>query len=100
MVACAIILVTATIAWQAARRPASGGSGRRRSAFPLAIANGVLVVAYFGLAHQFFQLRFGRRGSNFLALFLFLIWGVPLLVGTILLFANSWTPGPPRSSTR
>ena len=65
-----------------------------KAAFPLAIANGVLVVAYFGMAHQFFQLRFGRRGSNYFALFLFLVWGVPLVVGTILLFANFMNSGP------
>ena len=94
VVVCAIVLVTATIAWRRLGGPAGGSSGPMREAFPLAIANGVLVVAYFGLAHQFFQLRFGRRGSNFLALFLFLIWGVPLVVGTITLFANFMNSGP------
>lgn len=94
LVVCTIVLVTATIAWKRLGGPDIGGSGSSREAFPLAIANGVLVVAYFGLAHQFFQLRFGRRGSNFLALFLFVIWGVPLVVGTISLFANLMNSGP------
>ena len=87
--------------WSPRPSPGDGSVPRQRwypvamrEAFPLAIANGVLVVAYFGLAHQFFQLRFGRRGSNYLALFLFLIWGVPLVVGTISLFANFMNSGP------
>ncbi len=94
LVVCALVLVTATIAWRQLGGPAGGSSSPLREAFPLAIANGVLVVAYFGLAHQFFQLRFGKRGSNYLALFLFLIWGVPLVVGTISLFANFMNSGP------
>jgi hypothetical protein len=93
-VVCALVLVTATIAWRQLGGPGAGSSGPVKDAYPLAIANGVLVVAYFGLAHQFFQLRFGKRGSNYLALFLFLIWGVPLVVGTISLFANFMNSGP------
>ncbi len=88
VVICGLVLVTTTIVWRRLGGPSAGGFHGFREAFPLAIANGVLVVAYFGLAHQFFQLRFGRRGSNFMGLFLFLIWGVPLLLGTITLFAN------------
>ncbi len=94
VVVCTIILVAATIAWQQLGSPGAGISSPVKAAFPLAIANGVLVVAYFGMAHQFFQLRFGRRGSNYFALFLFLVWGVPLVVGTILLFANFMNSGP------
>lgn len=91
---CAVVLAAATIGWNrlAERRMFAGTLDR--DSFPLAIANGVLVVAYFGLAHQYFQLRFGRRGANYLALFLFLTWGVPLLVGSILLFASFADPGP------
>jgi hypothetical protein len=54
----------------------------------LAIANGVIVVAYFGLGLQFFHLRFGRRGANYLSLFLFLVWVVPLIAGTIYALAD------------
>jgi hypothetical protein len=89
MVICSIVLVTATVAW---RQVESSGDGTRGSIFvtyPLAIANGVLVVAYFGLAAQFFLLRFGRRGSSFLALFLFLAWIVPLILGVITMFDQS-----------
>ncbi len=93
-VVCALVLIAGTIAWRRLGGAMAGNSSAMRSAFPLAIANGVLVVAYFGLAHQFFQLRFGRRGSNAMALFLFMIWGVPLVLGTIMLFANFSDSGP------
>jgi hypothetical protein len=94
VVVCALILVTATISMDRLAGDAGLIAGWVRKAFPLAIANGVLVVAYFGLAHQFFLLWFGRRGTNVLALFLFLIWVVPLLAGTIILFANFASYGP------
>ena len=67
--------------------------------FPLAIAIGVLVVAYFGLAIQYFLLRFGRRGATYFALFLFLAWLVPLVAGTILAMA-SMTGGRRRRRAR
>jgi hypothetical protein len=60
--------------------------------FPLAIATGVLVVAYFGLALQFFLLRFAGRGQTYFALFLFLIWIVPVLAGSISAMASAWRP--------
>ena len=84
-----IVLVTATTAWQRLAEGSNLASTSPHSSFPLAIANGVLVVAYFGLAHQFFLLRFGRRGPNYLGLFLFLTWVVPLLVGTIMVFSST-----------
>ena len=56
--------------------------------FPLAIAAGVLVIAYFGLAHQYFALRFGGRSQIFFTLFLFLAWLVPLVAGMILAMAS------------
>ena len=60
-----------------AGQAAASGVGSSSGNFPLAIAIGVLVVAYFGLAHQYFLLRFGRRGATYFALFLFLAWLVP-----------------------
>jgi hypothetical protein len=87
-VVCAIVLCTATITWNQLRSSGPVTNSAVRDAYPLAIANGVLVVAYFGLALQFFQLRFGRRGTNYLSLFLFLVWFVPLIAGTIYLFAD------------
>jgi hypothetical protein len=84
---CAVILITATLAWNRLRGADVTISSAIREGFPLAIANGVLVVAYFGLALQYFLLRFGRRGTNILSLFLFLVWVVPLVAGTISVIA-------------
>ena len=58
-----VVLITATLAWNRLSRLADQRPPVREG-YPLAIANGVLVVAYFGLALQFFLLRFGRRGTN------------------------------------
>ena len=71
-----------------------GASGPIHSPSSLAIANGVLVVAYFGLAAQFFLLRFGRRGSGYFVLFLFLAWVVPLILGVITLVGQPGNSGP------
>jgi hypothetical protein len=91
---CALILITATIAMYRLTAGSQVASAVAHDSLPLGIANGVLVVAYFGLAHQFFQLRFGRRGASLFALFLFLTWAVPLVLGTILLLSNFASPGP------
>jgi len=56
--------------------------------------SGVMIVAYFGLALQFFLLRFGRKGTNYLSLFLFLVWVVPLIAGTIMAMSNFQNYGP------
>jgi hypothetical protein len=87
-IACTLVLCTSTIAWNQLSRSSPGGNRIVRQAYPLAIANGVIVMAYFGLALQFFLLRFGRRGPNYMSLFLFLVWVVPLIAGTIYLFAD------------
>ena len=50
----------------------------RTGPFPLALAAAVLTVAYFGLALQYFQLRFARRGMMYFGLFLFIFWVLPL----------------------
>ena len=80
VIACAIVLVTATFASSGAAEPTASGSAPNSvsGSFPLAIAAGVLVVAYFGLAHQYFALRFGGRCKIYFTLFLFLAWIVPL----------------------
>jgi len=88
VMACAIALVTATIAWQASPRPNVPFQGQVTSSLPLAIASGVLVVAYFGLSLQFFLLGFGARGRMYFSLFLFLAWFLPLVAGTIGLMAS------------
>ena len=48
----------------------------------------VLVVGYFGLAMQYFLLRFGARGKMYFGLFLFLAWILPMIAGTIFMFAS------------
>jgi hypothetical protein len=90
VIACAIVLATATFAAGGAAESANFGfaASRDSGSFPLAIAAGVLVVAYFGLAHQYFALRFGGRARIYFSLFLFLAWVVPLLAGSILLMAS------------
>ena len=92
---CSIVLISATLAWNRLRGSDSSIAGAVREGFPLAIANGVLVVAYFGLALQFFLLRFGRRGANYFSLFLFLAWVVPLVAGTIVVLAEFRGGGGP-----
>ena len=80
---CAAVLVASTVAWRAIERPVSWLPRNGQVSYSLPIAIGVLVVAYFGLALQYFQLRFGKRGSIFLALFLFAAWLLPLACGAI-----------------
>jgi hypothetical protein len=88
----AIVLAAGTLTWSTPGDPvwapmnplSSGGS------LSLALATGVLTVAYFGLALQFFLLRFAGRGRMYFGLFLFLVWGVPLLAGAIQ--SVSWSP--------
>jgi hypothetical protein len=93
--ACAITLVSATLTQSALGDPQSTTPAVFSSPgnFPLAIAIGVLVIAYFGLAEQYFVLQFGRRGATYFALFLFLAWLVPLVAGTILAMASTYGDG-------
>jgi hypothetical protein len=88
---CAIVLVSASVASNGAGEPAAQSPewGRLSGSFPLAIATGVLVVAYFGLAHQYFALRYGGRSKIFLGLFLFLVWLLPLVAGMIVAIAGT-----------
>jgi hypothetical protein len=89
VIVCAIVLLTATIAWRASPAADPVAVGRVANAYPLAIASGVMVVAYFGLSLQYFLLRFGVRGPMYFGLFLFLAWMLPLVAGTIGLMAAS-----------
>jgi hypothetical protein len=89
VITCGIVLATSSVMSNGDTGLQAGEiAARRRDAFPLAIAAGVLVVAYFGLAHQFFSLRFGPRGKIYFGLFLFLAWIVPLLAGSIVGLAS------------
>ena len=80
---CAVVLAASTVAWRTIERPVSWMPQNVPVSYSLPIAIGVLVVAYYGLALQFFQLRYGKRGSIFLALFLFTAWLLPLACGAI-----------------
>jgi hypothetical protein len=89
---CGTILAAGSIlgAWiEDSGRPNVPGRG----GFPLAVAVGVLVVAYFGLGLQYFQLRFGRRATNFFGLFLFTAWALPLVLGIIAIAASNGPGG-------
>ena len=91
-VLCSIVLVGSTLAWEAIEgRPAAGvvaGQAGART-YSQSIVIGVMTVATFGLALQYFRLRSPRRGATWLGLFLFLAWGVPLLAGTIAFAADA-----------
>jgi hypothetical protein len=90
----AIVLAAGTIAGTAAAGAfGPSAADRRMGSYPLALAAAVLTVAYFGLAVQYFQLRFARRGPMYFGLFLFIIWILPLLAGAIQAMAS----GPGRS---
>jgi hypothetical protein len=85
---CVLVLASANVAWSQAGNDLRFVDSSVR-AFPLAIATGVLVVAYFGLALQYFLLHFGARGKTYFGLFLFFGWVVPLVAGTILAIATA-----------
>ncbi len=94
---CGVVLVAPTLIWRAVEEPATWASQRGPVSYSLPIAIGVLVVAYFGLSLQYFQLRFGRRGATVFAFFLFSVWLLPLVFGAISAAsaARSWGPGSP-----
>jgi hypothetical protein len=91
----AIVLTAGTVAGTMAVGTIDPLAGRQPTGpYSLALAAAVLTVAYHGLALQFFQLRFGKRGVMYFALFLFVVWGLPLLAGSI----HSMAAGPMSSS--
>jgi hypothetical protein len=85
---CAILLVTGTAIWRAGIEAPLALPAEAVNNYPLGIAMSVLVVAYFGLAMQYFSLRFGARGKMYFGLFLFLAWILPMIGGTIFMFAS------------
>jgi hypothetical protein len=88
-VLCAILLVTGTIIWNAGLNAPKALPASAVASYPLGVAMAVLVVGYFGLAMQYFLLRFGTRGKMYFGLFLFLAWLLPLVAGTIFLFGSN-----------
>jgi len=91
---CLLTLIGPTVAWRAIEEPATWASQRGPVSYSLSIAIGVIVVAYVGLAMQYFQIRFGKRGPIFMALFLFAAWLLPFLVGTIAMSRPGTGSGP------
>jgi hypothetical protein len=89
-IACAIVLVTTTFAWSVVVPVTIPFYQSEMNGYPMAIATGVLVVAYFGLALQYFNLRFGARAKMYFGLFLFLAWLLPLIGGTIVSMASMY----------
>ena len=85
---CAILLLTGTIIWRVGIDAPMALPSDAVSSFPMGIALSVLVVAYFGLGMQYFYLRFGSRGKMYFGLFLLLAWILPMVAGTIYLFAS------------
>ena len=80
-----IVLIGSTAAWYLiAERTMPGAAANFGRMTPLSfrtpIASAVLVVAYYGLALQYFLLKAPRRGSTIMALFLFFIWLIPLVI--------------------
>ena len=82
VVLCGIVLAATSIGWYFVETKADD-VGQGAVSYSVTIATGVLVVAYFGLALQFFQLIMPRRGTTIMGLFIFLVWLVPLLIAAI-----------------
>jgi hypothetical protein len=78
---CGVVLIASTICSKWIETPVAFSPQVREPSYSLPIAIGVLVVAYFGLALQFFKIRFGKRGVIFFSLFLFTVWLIPLICG-------------------
>jgi hypothetical protein len=85
---CAILLVTGTAIWRAGIGAPLALSVEAVKNYPLGVAMSVLVVGYFGLAIQYFLLRFEARGKMYFGLFLFLAWILPMIAGTIFMLAS------------
>ena len=85
---CGILLVTGTVMWKSGFGAPVALPVETARHYPLGLALAVLVVAYFGLAMQFFVLWFGKRGPMYFGLFLFLAWLLPMIAGTIFVLAS------------
>src|SRR5262249_34678872 len=81
-------LLTGTVIWRAGIDAPMALPPDAVSNYPMGVAMSVLVVAYFGLGLQYFHVRFAARGRMYFGLFLFLAWILPMVAGTIYLFAS------------
>jgi hypothetical protein len=75
---CLVSIIAASATWNLVAHQLPGASR-----YSLSIAVGVLTIAYFGLAWQYFTLVNPKRASTLLVLFLFFIWTVPLIASLI-----------------
>jgi len=91
---CGLVLVASTFASKFLDRSAAWTNEPLQPSYSLPIAIGVLVLAYYGLALQYFQLRFGKHGATFTALFLLVVWLLPLGLGAIGAASYSQTRTP------
>ncbi len=82
-VLCGIVFVAATLILRL-----SSDDALLAARGSLAIAVGVFAVAYFGLGLQYFLLRIPKAGMTVMSLFIFIVWLVPPLIGSILAAAK------------
>lgn len=81
---CAMVFLGSTLSWELI----AGRSGGDASTYSQTIAVGVFTAAYFGLGLQFFRLRVARTGGSLFTLFLFVVWLMPVLIGSVAVGAN------------
>ncbi len=74
-----LVFLGATASWELI----AGADLRNPRQYSQTIAVGVFVTAYFGLGLQYFQLRLARSGSAVMTVFLFFVWLLPVLLGSI-----------------
>jgi hypothetical protein len=103
-----VLLVSATVVVQVVGRPALFNPGvntpaqlasaiqsdeawlqSRQAKMSRPILIGVLTVAAFGFAYQYFSLRTRRSGPTLMAVFLFVTWLVPLLAASVIGMGSS-----------
>ncbi len=84
-ITCAIVFLAPTILIEVLRlRQTTPGLD-----YSLSIAVAVFVLAYLGLGQQYLSLRAPKNGRSLFVLFLFLVWVVPLVGGSIAAGAGS-----------
>lgn len=80
-----IVLVISTTAWNVI---GSQNVASATSAYSLTIVIGVFVVAYFGLGLQWFLLTSAKGGGTMFALFITIVWFVPVVAGSMMAAAD------------
>ncbi len=80
-IACAIVLIASTVAWEAIEGRTEGAD---RPIYTLAICVGIFTIAYVGFGLQAAKLYFRKIGQSLMSVFLLLAWIFPLVGGMIL----------------